>query len=218
MISSNVVFPNGLDARGMVEVGRVQHRRWQKLAFVGFTTESTPEVVFPGNLGPFEFRSILTTVNAEAARLAKSTDVIVALGHEGATAGTVSNPTGPLIDLADGAVNVDAVIGDHNDLQVDSMRSNGVLVTENRGKGLRFTRMRLVVGTGKDGVVYKTADYHKPWDIGLTPDPAIQAEIDDLNGPARADPQHENRRLDEAGPQDRPVRQRRRPAVRVARR
>jgi len=40
--------------------------------------------------------------------------------------------------------------------------------------------MRLVVGAGKAGVVYKTADYHKPWDIGLTPDPAIQSEIDDL--------------------------------------
>jgi 2',3'-cyclic-nucleotide 2'-phosphodiesterase (5'-nucleotidase family) len=41
--------------------------------------------------------------------------------------------------------------------------------------------MRLVVGPGKDGVVYKTADYHKPWTIGLAPDPAIQAKIDDLN-------------------------------------
>jgi 2',3'-cyclic-nucleotide 2'-phosphodiesterase (5'-nucleotidase family) len=30
-------------------------------------------------------------------------------------------------------------------------------------------------------VVYKTADFHKPWDIGVTPDPAIQARIDDLN-------------------------------------
>ena len=100
---------------------------------------------------------------------AKKTDVIVALGHEGATAGTVTDPTGPLIDLADGVSNVDAVIGDHNDLQVLAMRPNGVLVTENRSKGLRFTRIRLVVGNGKDGVVYKTADYHKPWDIGLTP-------------------------------------------------
>ena len=180
MISSNVVFPNGQTPAEWSKSVVFNIGGGQKLAFVGFTTESTPEVVFPGNLGPFEFRSIVTTVNAEAARLAKSTDVIVALGHEGATAGTVTNPTGPLIDLADSAVNVDAVIGDHNDLQVDALRSNGVLVTENRGKGLRFTRMRLVVGPGNAGVVYKTADYHKPWDIGLTPDPAIQAEIDDL--------------------------------------
>jgi len=30
-------------------------------------------------------------------------------------------------------------------------------------------------------VVYKTADFHKPWDIGVTPDAAIQARIDQLN-------------------------------------
>ena len=56
-----------------------------------------------------------------------------------------------------------------------------MLVTENRSKGVRFTRVRLVIGPGKEGVVYKTADFHKPWDIGVTPDAAIQAKIDDLN-------------------------------------
>ena len=56
-----------------------------------------------------------------------------------------------------------------------------MLVTENRSKGIRFTRMRLVIGPGNDGVVYKTADFHKPWNIGVTPDPAIQAKIDELN-------------------------------------
>ena len=218
MISSNVVFPNGQTPAEWSKSVVFNIGGGQKLAFVGFTTESTPEVVFPGNLGPFEFRSILTTVNAEAARLAKSTDVIVALGHEGATAGTVTNPTGPLIDLADGAVNVDAVIGDHNDLQVDSLRSNGVLVTENRGKGLRFTRMRLVVGPGKAGVVYKTADYHKPWDIGLTPDPAIQAEIDDLTAQLAPILNAKIGDSTKRDPQGRPVRQRRRASLRVPRR
>ena len=73
------------------------------------------------------------------------------------------------------------MIGDHTDQQVLTTRPNGVLVTENRSKGLRFTRVRLVIGPGKQGVVYKTADFHKPWDIGVTPDAAIQAKIDDLN-------------------------------------
>src|SRR5206468_5979979 len=47
--------------------------------------------------------------------------------------------------------------------------------------GIRFTRVRLVIGPGKEGIVYKTADFHKPWDIGVTPDPDIQAKIDSLN-------------------------------------
>ncbi|MGH3012985.1 MAG: bifunctional metallophosphatase/5'-nucleotidase, partial [Gaiellaceae bacterium] len=72
------------------------------------------------------------------------------------------------------------VMGDHNDFQVNATRPNGVLLTENRGKGIRFTRVRIVVDN-RGQVVYKTADYHKPWTAGITPDPQIQARIDELN-------------------------------------
>ena len=56
-----------------------------------------------------------------------------------------------------------------------------MLVTENLSKGARFTRIRLVIDTSTKSVIYRTADFHKPWNIGMTPDPAIQAKIDDLN-------------------------------------
>jgi 2',3'-cyclic-nucleotide 2'-phosphodiesterase (5'-nucleotidase family) len=46
---------------------------------------------------------------------------------------------------------------------------------------VRFTRIRLVADTNTKQVIYKTADFHKPWTIGVTPDAAIQAEIDALN-------------------------------------
>ena len=151
-----------------------------KIGIVGFTTEDTPELIFPGNLGPFHLADDITTVNAEAARLArKRMDAIIALGHEGVNGGTLTNPTGPVVDLADAAQNIDVVIGDHNDFQVLATRPNGVLLTQNRGRGIRFTRIRLVINDDK--VIYKTADFHKPWNIGVTPDPAIQAEINRLN-------------------------------------
>ncbi len=154
-----------------------------KIAFVGFTNEDATALTRPGAFDPFvvPLPNPIDTVNAEAARLAHATDAIVAMGHYGATAGTLTAPTGPLIDLADHVSNVDAVVGDHTDFQVLSTRPNGVLTTENRSKGIRFTRIRLVIGPGKQGVVYKTADWHKPWDIGLTPDAAIQTKIDGLN-------------------------------------
>jgi 2',3'-cyclic-nucleotide 2'-phosphodiesterase (5'-nucleotidase family) len=107
------------------------------------------------------------------------------MGHEGATAGTLTAPTGPLIDLADTLTGVDAIIGDHTNFQVLTTRPNGTLAVENLSKGVRFTRVRLIVQMNSDSsgktVIYKTADFHKPWDIGITPDPAIQARIDDLN-------------------------------------
>jgi 2',3'-cyclic-nucleotide 2'-phosphodiesterase (5'-nucleotidase family) len=47
--------------------------------------------------------------------------------------------------------------------------------------GYRFTRIRLVVDTNTKKVIYKTADFHKPWNIGVTPDPQIQAMLDNYN-------------------------------------
>jgi len=153
-----------------------------KLGIVGFSNEDLTTLIFPGNLDPFVVRPIVPTVNAEIARLrAKGVKMVVAIGHEGATAGTFNNPTGPLLDVADNLVGADAVLGDHTDFQTINLRPNGTLVTENRSKGIRFTRIRLVLDASTGSVVYKTADWHKPWNIGVTPDADIQALINDLN-------------------------------------
>jgi 2',3'-cyclic-nucleotide 2'-phosphodiesterase (5'-nucleotidase family)/predicted AlkP superfamily phosphohydrolase/phosphomutase len=153
-----------------------------KVGFVGFTNEDAPTLVFPGSFDPFTVQPRLAKVQAEVNRLrSKGVKTIIVMGHDGATSGTLTNPTGPLLDLADQLTGVDAVIGDHTDFQVVSTRSNGTLVVENRSKGIRFTRVRLVYDTNAKKVIYKTADFHKPWDIGVTADPAIQAKITNLN-------------------------------------
>jgi len=153
-----------------------------KVGIIGFSNPDIPELTAPGALGPFHVTDPVAAVNAELARLkAQGIRTIVALGHLGATGGTLTDPSGPLVDLADQVVNVDLVIGDHTDFQVVSTRANGVLVAENRSKGIRFTRLRLVIDSNTKKVVYKTADFHKPWDIGVTPDAGIQARINELN-------------------------------------
>ena len=153
-----------------------------KFAIVGFSNEDLTTLIFPGNLDPFVVKPIVSTINGEIARLRKKgVKMVVAVGHEGATDGTFNNPTGPLINVADAVVGADAVLGDHTDFQTINTRPNGVLVAENRSKGIRFTRIRLVLDASTKSVIYKTADWHKPWDIGVTPDPDIQAKIDDLN-------------------------------------
>lgn len=153
-----------------------------KLGIVGFSNDDLLELTVPGAIAPFHLTNSTAAVNAEAARLkSRGVNAIVALGHLGATAGTITSPTGPVVNLADNVSNVDAVLGDHTDFQVAATRSNGVLVTENRSKGIRFTRVRLVVDTSTKKVVYKTADFHKPWNIGVTADAVIQGRINDLN-------------------------------------
>ena len=153
-----------------------------KLGLVGFTNEDAPTLVFPNAFSPFTVAARLPKVQAEVDALRrKGAKVVVVMGHDGATAGTLTEPTGPIVDLADQLKDVDALIGDHTNFQVLTTRPNGLLVVENLSKGVRFTRIRLVLDTSAGGVVYKTADFHKPWAIGVTPDPAIQARIDALN-------------------------------------
>ncbi|MBI2764006.1 MAG: 5'-nucleotidase C-terminal domain-containing protein [Chloroflexi bacterium] len=152
-----------------------------KLGVVGFTNEDAPQLVAPDAFGPFSVVSRAARVQAEVDRLrASGVRTIIVIGHDGATAGTSVSPTGPLVDLANQLTGVDAVIGDHTDIQVLTTVGEK-LVAENRSRGIRFTRVQLVVDPATKSVVYKTGDFHKPWDIGVTPDPGIQTRIDALN-------------------------------------
>jgi 2',3'-cyclic-nucleotide 2'-phosphodiesterase (5'-nucleotidase family)/predicted AlkP superfamily phosphohydrolase/phosphomutase len=153
-----------------------------KIGIIGFTNEDAPTLVFPNSFDPFVVTNATDAVNKRASQLDKSkVGTIVAMGHLGATDGTLVAPTGPAVDLADNVSKVDVVIGDHTDFQALSRRANGTLLVENRSKGLRFTRVSIVVNPATGDPVYTSADYHRPWTIGITPDPAIQAEIDVLN-------------------------------------
>lgn len=182
-VSANVLHSQTGDTPAEWSKSRVFDFDGFKLGVIGFTNPDAPQLVRPDAFGPFVVTDPLAAVNQRAQQLRRRSGVgpIVAIGHMGATTGTLTNPAGPLIDLADNVQHVDAVIGDHTSFQVVSTRPNGVLVTENLSRGIRFTRVRLIVDTTTDQVVYKTADFHKPWNIGVTPDPAIQARIDELN-------------------------------------
>ncbi len=194
-LSANIVDANGHtpDEWQPSEVFYPYHGPGGYVGAIGFSNEDIPDLVAPGALGPFHVAPALPAVNAEAVHLRTNHRIgpVIAFGHLGATGGTLSNPTGPLINLADGIQVqngkpvVDVVFGDHTDFQVLSTRPNGVLVTENRSKGVRITRVRLVINTQTKDVVYKTADYHKPWDIGMTPNADIQQYIDTLTGQLR---------------------------------
>jgi 2',3'-cyclic-nucleotide 2'-phosphodiesterase (5'-nucleotidase family)/predicted AlkP superfamily phosphohydrolase/phosphomutase len=181
-VSANVVDPGTGDPPAEWQRSVVFTINGVDIGFVGFSNEDLTTLIFPGNLDPFVITDSTTAVNDEAAVLrGNGVEIVVAMGHEGATDGTLSNPTGPAIDLADSLVDVDVLLADHTDFQVINTRPNGTLVTESRSKGLRFTRIRVVVDSVTGEVIYKTADFHRPWNIGVTPNAAIQAKINAWN-------------------------------------
>ena len=180
-LSANVVGPNGKTPAEW-KPSHTFSLDGGKIGLVGFTNEDAPTLVFPDSFDPFTVQNRATRVQAEVNRLrASGVKTIVVMGHDGATAGTLTAPTGPLLDLANSLTGVDVVIGDHTDFQVLTRTSSGTLVTENLSKGIRFTRISLVVDPSTKAPVYTTANFHKPWTVGITPDPVIQARINDLN-------------------------------------
>jgi 2',3'-cyclic-nucleotide 2'-phosphodiesterase (5'-nucleotidase family) len=151
------------------------------VGLIGFSNPDIPQLTRPGALDPYRVIDPVDPINAEAARLREQgADVIIAMGHMGATGGTLTDPTGPVVDVTDQLEGVDAVVGDHTDVQVSTARPNGILLVENRSKGVMFTRVRLVIDTERGDLVYRTADHHRPWNIGVTPDPEIAATLEQL--------------------------------------
>ncbi len=153
---------------------------------VGYTLPELPDLIFPGYLDPFVITDPAAAVNATVAQFKGKTraTVVLAVGHIGANGGTITAPdpaTSPLLDFADELVGVDAVYGGHTHQQFITFRPNGRMVTENINAGVRFNRTRFTIDANRGTVIYMTGDYHKPWNIGVTPDPELQAMIDDLN-------------------------------------
>jgi 2',3'-cyclic-nucleotide 2'-phosphodiesterase (5'-nucleotidase family)/predicted AlkP superfamily phosphohydrolase/phosphomutase len=185
-LASNVVYQSSGKLPAEWKASQVYNFEGFKLGVIGYTLPDLADLIFPGYLDPFKVTDPATAINKEADQLRSKGKVnaIIAVGHMGADGGTITNPDpsiSPLITLANDLNNIDAVLGGHTHNQYITYLENGRLVAESMNYGLRFTRIRLTVNTATKAVIYKTADFHLPWNIGITPDPTIQAMIDDLN-------------------------------------
>ncbi len=184
-LNSNAVFASNNKLPPDWQASKVFNFNGVKIGVVGFTLPELASLVFPGNLDPFKIIDPATAVNAEAKKLLSRDKVnaVVAMGHMGGDGTDILNPlpTSPAIVLANNLKGVDVVLGGHTHSQYIYYLSNGKLFAQSPNAGFRFTRVRLVVNTLTKHLMYKTADYHKPWDIGVTPDADIQALIADLN-------------------------------------
>ena len=184
-LSANTVYASSGKLPAAWKASRTFNFDGFKLGVVGYTLPELSTLIFPGYLNPFKVTNPAAAINAEAATLRSKGKVsaVIAVGHMGADGPDVTNPlpSSPLIKLANSLKGVDAVMGGHTHAQYITYRPNGRLVAESPNSGQRFTRIRLTVDALTKKVIYKTADHHKPWDIVVTPNPAIQAYIDGLN-------------------------------------
>jgi 5'-nucleotidase len=151
-----------------------------KVAVIGITNPEAPTLVFPGSFG-----TIKVTDPARAANRARlqarqeGARVVVAIVHMGVTHfdPVTNEPQGPLIDFANRVSGFDVIFGDHTDVEYNGI-INGILVVENRSKGLTYARTHVTVSPIHGGrVVDRTVQFVTPLVSGVTPDPAIVAML-----------------------------------------
>jgi 5'-nucleotidase len=157
----------------IVDVGGI------KVGLVGITNDDAPTLLFPGRLGSMTVAPSIDAANAAAHEAKKNgAEVVVVLVHMGATGVDASGaPVGPLIDFAKGLEGADVVVGDHTDIQVGLTMGKvsggpaGLLVVENRSKGVTFAKLHFRIAGG--AVLASSAEFVSPTITGVTPDPAI---------------------------------------------
>jgi 2',3'-cyclic-nucleotide 2'-phosphodiesterase (5'-nucleotidase family) len=157
-----------------------------RIAVIGIVNEEAPTLVTPGALGTIEITDSIKAANkaAKKARDKEKADVVVILTHKGIRGRDADGKAfGELIDFANGVDPklIDVIVGDHTDFSYTGVHQNSILAVENLSKGLQFSKIQLQVDKKKGTVLSKSVTQHSPVNAGMTPDPAIQAYINDLN-------------------------------------
>ena len=166
----------GVEKRAMFTVDGV------RIAVIGIVNEEAPTLVTPGAMGTIQISESVATADkaARQARAAGATVVII-LTHKGIRGFDESgNAFGELVDFADRVDPslIDVIVGDHTDFQYSALH-HGIQVVENKSKGATFAKVSLTVDR-QVGVIETSASFVVPLAAGVTPDPEIQAYIDDL--------------------------------------
>jgi 2',3'-cyclic-nucleotide 2'-phosphodiesterase (5'-nucleotidase family) len=157
-----------------------------RIAVIGIVNEEAPTLVTPGALGTLEITDSVEAANRTAydARKHGRADVVVVLTHKGIRGHDAGGAAfGELIDFADAVDRdlIDVIVGDHTDFEYSGVHQGSILAVENRSKGIQFAKIQLQVDRRVGSVLSKSVSFVTPTNAGVTPDPAIQAYIDELN-------------------------------------
>jgi 5'-nucleotidase len=175
-VAANIVDPDG---QPIVAPTRIFTRNGVRVGVIGIGSPETPALVGPGRFGAYRFLDPVPVINAHARALRLAgAHVVVVLAHIGATAvGPDGVPHGPLAEVARAIEGVDVLIGDHTDVSVNAL-VGGVLVVENRSRGLEYALIQLDYDLTARRVVRKHATLKRPWADEVTPDPGLLALIE----------------------------------------
>ena len=162
--------------------------RGVKVGVIGAALEDTPELVSAGATEGLTFLPAAPKIAEASAQLAAEGVLVqVVVIHEGSSVGqnTIDQVpgvpwSGPIIDIAGDltSTTVDAIVAGHTH-RVTNTYVGDILVTEGINAGATYSVLQLIVRDGDVAWIGGATRVAK--DIGVSPDPKVQAIVDDAN-------------------------------------
>jgi 5'-nucleotidase len=145
-----------------------------KVGLVASTNPDAPSITFPGRMGTLTVQDPVTaSMTAATAAKAAGAKIVIAMTHMGADpTASGTTPVGALLDYANAVSGFALILGDHTDVQVDTV-IKGMPVVENKSKGRTYAKISLTVKKDTGEVTAKSVTFVDPVVTGITPDPAI---------------------------------------------
>jgi 5'-nucleotidase len=152
-----------------------------KVGVVGLVNEEAPTLVFPGSFGTMQVTdAVVAATKARVEMKRAGAQILVAITHKGVRGfDEEGNAFGELIDFANNVGGYDLIFGDHTDIEYKGVHGKAI-VSENRSKGIRYSRTTIEVDSLSGRVINRTAgavEFITPVAANVTPDPEIQAML-----------------------------------------
>jgi len=156
------------------------------IGVVGMNTEDTPEVVAPGNLTDDRSGttiaispSVAGVQSAINRARARGADIVIVLAHQGWSRNIDGRPQGRLVDLTRELRGEDIIYGGHTHQHFMSYVQR-TFVAQVPNSGSEYTRSQVCVDTRSGRVIGVDTEGVTTRDlVGITPDPQVQALVDD---------------------------------------
>jgi 5'-nucleotidase/UDP-sugar diphosphatase len=141
-----------------------------RVAVFGLTTEETPILVVPGNVGDLEFRSPIATAKEIVRQLRKEADLVIALTHLGfcEESGAICRAAGDF-RLAGEVPGIDVIVGGHSHTEVTNPKVIGNTLIVQAGEWSKYLgRLDLTIDSDADRKHPRANGYDGEADYGCT--------------------------------------------------
>jgi 5'-nucleotidase len=159
---------------------KIVERKDERIAFIGVTTEDTPNVVLKSAIDPFVIDDISDAVNRWVPYLRRARiETIVVLAHAGGNQVGPTEAAGEIVDEArEMSDAVDVVVAGHTHSLLNNT-VDGKLIVSAFSNGTAYDHVKLAIDRRTNDVVAKSAVVPTTFNDGVTPESDVQAVVDE---------------------------------------